>query len=140
MDDKATDSSNKEQLAICIRYIDQRTLKIEERFLYFSECETGVTGEVLADRILQHLHTWHLPGSQVPGQTYDGAGAMAGKRRGLAARIMERHPLTIYTHCAAHVLNLCIVKCCSIPEIRNTMDIADSVCRFFAHPPKRQLL
>ena len=37
---------------------------------------------------------------------------------------------------AQHVLNLCVVQCCSIP---NMMSIADRVCRFFAYSPKRQL-
>ena len=139
MADEATDAANKEQLAICIRFVDQGTLKIDERFMSFSECDTGVSGQAIADRLLSHLVTWQLPASQLRGQTYDGAGAMAGKRRGAAARITEFHPKATYTHCAAHALNLCVVKCCSIPEIRNTMDVADSVYRFFAYSPKRQL-
>ena len=64
---------------------------------------------------------------------------MAGKRRGAAARITGQYPKALYTHCAAHALNLCVVKCCSVPEIRNTMDVADSICRFFGNSPKRQL-
>ena len=139
MADEATDAANKEQLAICIRFVDKNTMKIEERFMSFSECETGVPGQAIADRLLSHLVTWQLPASQLRGQTYDGAGAMAGKRRGAAARITELHPKATYTHCAAHALNLCVVKCCSISEIRNTMDVADSVYRFFAFSPKRQL-
>ena len=64
---------------------------------------------------------------------------MAVKRRGAAARITALYPKAVYMHCAAHALNLCVVKCCSISEIRNTMDIADSICRFFGNSPKRQL-
>ena len=75
--------------------------------------------KAIADRILQLLSNWQLSGSYLVGQTYDGAGAMAGKNNG-----------------AAHALNL---KCCSIAEIRNTMDTADSICRFFSNSPKRQL-
>jgi len=37
----------------------------------------------------------------------------------------------VYTHCAAHRLNLYIVKCCSIREISNMMDVADSIVKFF---------
>ena len=29
------------------------------------------------------------------------------------------------------VLSLCVVKCCSIREINNMMDVADRVARFF---------
>ena len=34
----AADASNKEQLAICIRFVDKTSLNIEERFMCFSEC------------------------------------------------------------------------------------------------------
>ena len=98
-----------------------------------------MSGQAIADRLLGLLQLWRLPTSQLIGQTYDGAAAMAGKNKGAAARITEIHPKAIYTHCAAHALNLCVVKCCSISEIRNTMDVADSVCRFFNNSPKRQL-
>ena len=63
MADEATDASNKEQLAICARYVQQDTLVIEEQFLGFTECDTGVTGEAIFSRILQHLDTFQLPAS-----------------------------------------------------------------------------
>ena len=79
MADEATDVSNKEQLALCIRYVNSSTLNIAERFLGFSECITGVTGEAIAAQILNNLEDWKLSTSQLRGQTYDGAGSMAGK-------------------------------------------------------------
>ena len=136
MADEATDVAYQEQLSICIRFVDKSTMKVDERFMTFSKCETGVSGEAIADRLLSHLKSWQLPASKIRGQTYDGAGAMAGKRRGAVSRITNPYPKAKYTHCAAHALNLCVVKCCSIPEIRNTMDIAAA---FFANSPKRQL-
>ena len=139
MADEATDVANQEQLSIFIRFVDKSTMKVDERFMTFSKCETGVPGEAIADRLLSHSESWQLPASKIRVQTYDGAGAMAGKRRGAASRITNLYPKAKYTHCAAHALNLCVVKCCSIPKIRNTMDIADSVYRFFANSPKRQL-
>ena len=126
MADEATDAGNKEQLAICIRYVNRGTREIVERFMGFSECVTGVTGvtgEAIAD-CLQHLSDWQLPASMMCGQAYVGAGAMAGKTKGAAARIAERYPKAVYTHCAAHVINLCVVKC-NIPKVRNAMDIGD---------------
>ena len=66
-------------------------------------------------------------------------GAMAGKNKGAVSRIQEIHSHAIYIHCAAHALNLCVMKCCSIAEILNTMDTADSICCFFSNSPKRQL-
>ena len=60
MADEATDASNKGQLAVCIRYVKSNTLKIEERFLGFSECETSVSGQAIAAHFLQLLETWHF--------------------------------------------------------------------------------
>ena len=52
MADEATDSSNKEQLYMTIRYVNDKTRLIEERFVGFTECGTGVTGEALSDHII----------------------------------------------------------------------------------------
>ena len=58
----------------------------------FSECDTGVTGQANADRLLSHLDAWRLPASHVIGQSYDGARAIAGKNKGAAACITEVYP------------------------------------------------
>ena len=102
----------------------------------FSECVTGVTGEAITDCLLQHLSDWQLPASVLCGQAYNGAGAMAGKTKGAAAHIAESYPKAVYTHCAAHVLNLCVVKCCNIPEFRNAMDIGDKFVGSLPLPPR----
>ena len=67
------------------------------------------TGKAIADSILNQLDSWQLSAAQLRGQTYDGAGAMAGKRKGAAARITDLHPKALYTHCVAHALNLCVL-------------------------------
>ena len=48
----------------------------------------------------------------------------------------ESYPKAVYTHCAAHVLNLCVVKCCNIPEVRNAMDIGDKFVGSLPFPPR----
>jgi len=88
---------------------------------------------------VSNLQNWKFDLNQLRGQAYDGAGAMAGATKGAAARLLELYPKALFTHCTSHRLNLCIVKCCSIREIQNSMEIADSVCRFFNNSPKRQL-
>ena len=100
---------------------------------------TGVTGEAIASNILDQLTKWQLQPQLLRGQAYDGAGSMAGKINGVAACIASLHPKAVYTHCASHRLNLCIVKCCSIREINNMMQTADGIARFFKYSPKRQL-
>ena len=80
-----------------------------------------------------------MPLTLLRGQAYDGAGAMAGCSKGVATWIQDKYPKALYIHCAAHCLNLCVVKCCSIREISNMMGTADSVVRYFKYSPKRQL-
>ena len=69
MADEAADASNKEQLAVCIRFVNQSTLQIEERFMCFSECNAGTTGEAIADNILSQLDSWQLSALDIRGQT-----------------------------------------------------------------------
>ena len=135
--DEATDISNDEQLSISIRYVDEGSPK--EVFVEFHKCTTGVTGQAIADDILLNLKNWQLQLEFLRGQAYDGAGAMAGKSKGAAACIVAKQPKALYTHCASHRLNLCVVKCCSIREISNMMQSADKVSHFFSNSPKRQL-
>ncbi len=56
--------------------------------------------------------------SNLRGQGYDGASTMAGTKAGVQARICEKKPKALYTHCAGHSLNLAIVSSCSVPPIR----------------------
>ena len=64
---------------------------------------------------------------------------MAGKAKGVASHILSKYPKDLYTHCAAHRLNLCVMKCYSIREVSNMMQTADKISRFFSNSPKRQL-
>ncbi len=135
--DEATDTANVEQLSLSIRYVHNNAPC--EKFLGFLKCEAGTTGEAIADMILTQLDQWQLEPQLLRGQAYDGAGAMAGQTKAVAARICAQYPKASYSHCASHRLNLCIVKSCSIREVSNMMQTADSICRFFNYSPKRQL-
>ena len=98
-------------------------------------CHSGVTGEAIAGDILAQLTEWQLDPQFLRGLAFDGAGAMAGRSKGAAARITSLYPKAVYTHCAAHRLNLCVVKCCDIREVSNMMQTADAVARFFKNLP-----
>ena len=63
---------------------------------------------------------------------------MAGRVKSAASCITEKYPKAIYTHCASHRSNLCVVKCCLISEVNNVMQVADKIARFFSNSPKRQ--
>lgn len=54
--------------------------------------------------------------------------------------INKDFPLAKYFHCAAHKLNLCVVKSCTLTSVRKMMDTLGEISRFFSYSPKRQAL
>ena len=74
------------------------------------------------------------------GQCYDGAGNMAGKTKGAAARIMQQNSLALYTHRASHKLNLCVASSCKVQSVKNMMENVRVISDFFNNSPKRQQL
>lgn len=89
--DEASDSANDEQLVISLRYLTAKG-EPQEKFLSFTECLSGVSGEALTRNILKQLNEWALDLKFLQGQAYDGAGAMAGCSKGVATRIQDKFP------------------------------------------------
>ena len=81
-----TDVSNKEQLGVVLRYLEND--KPVERLIDFIECKE-VTGEALARQIVQKIDQVGLDMKNCRSQSYDGAGNMAGANKGCAARIKQ---------------------------------------------------
>ncbi len=65
--DEVTDTSNKEQLSLVVNGI------VREDLLSFIECDTGVSGSALADKMLSCLNACDVDPSMLRGQAYDGA-------------------------------------------------------------------
>ena len=103
---KATDSANDGQLSISIQHLENGAPN--ERFIGFHMCHKVVSGKPLQKQFL----TSSLNDSYIH-NCY-----------------MVKDLLAIYTHCAAHRLNLCVVKCCSLREVNSMMQTADSVALF----------
>ena len=132
--DEVTDSSNWEQLGIVIRYVkDNQPI---ERLLEFVKCE-DITGETLANKIMDSLTKAGLDIKLCRFQTMDGAGNMAGKKSGCSTRITKENPKALYIHCASHELNLALCKSCKIPEITAMLDTLTQLGLFFQYSPKR---
>ena len=132
--DEVTDCSNKEQLCIVLRYVDLETNAIREDLVSFLECDSGLTGQALADKMLGFV-TNHLDPSKLSGQAYDGASNMSGKIRGAAARIQSQYPLALYIHCASHCLNLAVVASFEDQSVRNMIGVVKRLSIFFLHTP-----
>ena len=76
--------------------------------------------------------------NSIRGQGYDGASNMAGKVKGVKARIQQENNKALYFYCASHYLSLCIAKACSVPAVKNMMATLEQLSFFFKRSPKRQ--
>ena len=110
----------------------------KEDFVSFLECETGISGHSLAQKITTFLRSYGLDLTNLRGQAYDAAGNMAGSVRGTVALITTEYSLAIYIHCASHCLNLAVVKSLQITSVRNMMGVMKKVYMFFDAHPKSQ--
>ena len=76
MCDEYTDISNKEQLAICVRWVDDN-LKAHEDFLGFYQI-TNIKRDTIVSTIKDALIRFKLPLTDLRGQACDGASNMMG--------------------------------------------------------------
>ena len=136
--DECTDSSNREQLSLSVRYVAD--MRVQESFLGFIELDSGVTGEAIAAVIEAALVECHLDPTHIRGQAFDGASNMSGQYKGCAAIIQRKYPLAAYFHCCSHALNLVVVKACSLLQVQNLFSIVSKVYYFFDNHPKRQYI
>lgn len=136
--DECTDCGNKEQLSLSVRYFSNE--EVRESFLGFFELDNGVTGQDIADTIEAAIKDCHLDPTRIRGQAYDGASSMSGKYKGCAAILERKYPKAKYTHCCSHVLNLAVVKACSLIQVQHLFEVITKVYKFFDNHPKRQYL
>ena len=137
--DEVADVSNKEQMALVLRYVD-RTGNIMERFIKFVHLNQGTTGRVIADTIKDELRSLGLNLDQCRGQAYDGAGNMSGRYIGAAKLFQDDYPLALYVHCASHRLNLCVAQSCKLLLIKNLFSVMKRVHDFFDWPKRQTIL
>ena len=56
--------------------------------------------------------------------------SMSGKYKGCASVIERKYTKAKYTHCCAHVLNLDVMKACSLIQVQNLSDIITKAFKF----------
>ena len=72
-------------------------------------CETGVSGGALAEKILDAVRSWNLNLLKRRGQGYNEAANMAGSLNGRAGVVQRELPKALYCYCNTHALNLCVI-------------------------------
>lgn len=135
--DEASDCSNKEQMSLVLRFIDQ-SCEVREEFMGFLHCNLGLTGLALSQTVLTAISNLTLDIQDCRGQGYDGAAAVSGHKNGLSAHILRLNDKALYTHCHSHRLNLVISHSCEIQLVRNVMQQIKDLSYFFNFSPVRQ--
>ncbi|XP_025704070.2 uncharacterized protein [Arachis hypogaea] len=105
--DEARDISVKEQMAVCLRYVNKEGI-VMERFLGLVHVSS--TNALSLKVALESLLTKHnLSLTRIRGQGYDGATNMQGEFNGLKSLILKENACAFYVHCFAHQLQLALV-------------------------------
>ncbi|XP_066311260.1 uncharacterized protein [Miscanthus floridulus] len=105
--DESSDISHKEQLALCLRYVDKLGRPCEH---FIGVVHVDDTTSLSLKNAIEALLVSHgLSLTQIRGQGYDGASNMKGDIKGLKTLIMQESPSAYYIHCFAHQLQLVLV-------------------------------
>ena len=105
--DESSDISHKEQLALCLCYVDKLGRPCEH---FIGVVHVDDTTSLSLKKAIEVLLVSNgLSMQQIRGQGYDGASNMKGDIKGLKTLIMQESPSAYYIHCFAHQLQLVLV-------------------------------
>jgi len=94
--DESSDISHKEQLALCLRYVDKLGRPCEH---FIGIAHVDDTSSLSLKEAIRALLVSHgLTMTQIRGQGYDGASNMKGGIKGLKILIMQESPSAYYIH------------------------------------------
>ena len=134
MVNETTDISNKEQLVVCIRWVDKSSQPHEE-FIGLDHGES-TQSSTLVSTIHNVLQRVNISITKLRGQCYDGASSMSGHKSGVAAVLQSEEPRAVYTHCYGHALSLACsdaVKNCKI--MKDALDTSYELIKLVKKSP-----
>ena len=89
----------------------------------------------MAAKLKETIAKYGIDFQDCRGQGYDGASNMSCIT-GVQGRLVAENPKATYMHC--NILNLCIVRACNLPSIRNMNSTVTETAYFFSNSAKRQ--
>ena len=135
--DEYTDISNKEQLTLCLRWIDE-SFEVKEDFFGFYELENNKSDTIVA-AIRDILLRTQISLDNCRGQCYDGASNMLGKKSGVAKQIQDIQPKAFVTHCHCHSLSLSVKETTKESKLlSDAIDIGAEIAILIKFSPKRE--
>lgn len=137
--DETMDVTCKEQMNVCIRYVNDDYVVNEDSLGV--HCIPDTKADTLFVALKNVLDCCGLSLSLCRGQAYDVASAMQGRRKGLATLIKAEVPAALSVHCLAHSLNLCLQDACrKILLLRDAIDVIREIVKLINLSPKRKHL
>ncbi|XP_021803993.1 zinc finger MYM-type protein 1-like, partial [Prunus avium] len=134
--DEAKDASNREQMAIVLRFVDKDGF-VRERFFEIVRVE-DTSSLTLKQEISRVLINSNLQIDKMRGQGYDGASNMRGAWNGLQALFLRDCPYAYYVHCFAHRLQLALVAASKdVASIWLFFSTLNSIINLITASPKR---
>ncbi len=139
MADEVTDASNKEQIVVSFRSVDEN-LEPHENFVGIHNVQS-ITADVLVATLKDTMLRMNLSISNCRGQCYDGAANMCGARRGVASQVSSDEPRSIFIHCYGHALNLAAGETIKNNRIlRDTLDTTFEISKLIKYSPRRDAI
>ena len=139
MVDETTDCSNKEQVVLVFRWVDDDLTAHEEFIgLYLTD---SITAAALVAIIEDTLLRLNIKLENCRGQCYDGASTMSGAKKGVAKVIAIKESRAIFTHCYGHALNLGVgdtIKQCQL--MKSALEVVAEISKLIIKSPKRDSL
>lgn len=137
--DETTDIAGVEQLSLGVRFPEQINgqTNIREEFLGFVPISNR-SADGISTEIIRACSNFKLNMENLVGQGYDGCSVMAGKERGVQAKIRNKYPRATFVHCSSHRLNLVVHDLNELSDIRNLVGTIKTVINFFRESSVRR--
>ena len=138
MVDESTDSSNREQLVLCMRWIDGE-LEPQEDFIGMYKLDS-TDAQSISMVIKDTLVRMNQSFAKCRGQCYDGASTMRGAKSGVSKQITDEEPRVVFMHCYGHALNLVVGDAVKQSKLmKDAMDTMYEVSKLIKYSPKRDV-
>ena len=110
-----TDSSNREQFVVCLRWVDSASLSVNEDLIGLCQVD-DITAATLFSSLKDVLLRLNMNIQNCRAQCFDGASNMIGAQSGVATLIQKEEPRAILVHCYGYSLQLAV--CDTVKQIR----------------------